>query len=261
MAQPLTKRKGDGALYTRPARIEAKIDLALDQAWPVILAWAAETDPKHADFLPNECLVHLIRKAHRDGAERERDRLLRHLLGRARIFLLATLPNQRAPNADYVRKETLGRLGELFAEDMTGDNPDELDFYECQFKTALGSVRTDLVRLEVRTQRRSRQLPEDEDTDPDEPSSPDRLAKLAIDRTSMTATQESDAFAKHLAEALPTLTPGERDAVILHAMGYEEESQDPTKDTIATQCGITGRAVRYRLTKAGEKLSRFKEDK
>ena len=261
MAQPLTKRKGDGTLYTRPDRIEAKIDLALEQEWPVILAWAAEKDTNHANHLPSECLVHLIRKAHRDGAEPERDKLVRHLLGRARRYLLVSLPDHRAPNADYIRQETLGRLGELFAEDTTGDNPDELDFYECQFKTALGSVRTDLVRLEVKTQRRSMQLPEDEDTDPEEPSAPDRMAKLAIDRTKMTATQDSDAFAKELAEALSTLTPGERDAVILDTMGYEEESQDPNKDTIATQCGITGRAVRYRLKKAGEKLSRFKEEK
>ena len=261
MAQPLTKRKGDGVLYMRPARIEAKIDAALEQDWPEILGWAAQKDTNHANYLPSECLVHLIRKAHRDGAERERDKLVRHLLGRARTYLQVSLPDNRAPNADYVRQETLGRLGELFAEDMTGDNPDELDFYECQFKTALASVRTDIVRLEVKTQHRSMQLPEDEDTDPEEPSAPDRMAKLAIDRTKMAATQESDAFAKHLVEALPTLTPGERDAVILHAMGYEEESQDPNKDTIATQCGITGRAVRYRLKKAGEKLSRFKEEK
>lgn len=261
MAQPLTKRKGDGTLYTRPDRIEAKIDLALRHSWPAILIWAAEKDTHHADYLPSECLVHLIRKAHRDGAERERDKLVRYLLGRARTYLQITLPDHRAPNADYVRKETLGRLGELLAEDTTGDNPDELDFYECQFKTALGSVRTDLVRIEINTQRRSRPLPEDEETDPEDPSRPDWIAKLASERTQTPATHESDVFAKQLAEALSTLTPGERDAVILDIMGYEEESQDPNKDTIATQCGITGRAVRYRLNKAGEKLSRFKEEK
>jgi DNA-directed RNA polymerase specialized sigma24 family protein len=261
MALPLTKRKGDGTLYKRPARIEAKIDLLQGQTWTEILVWAAETDPNHAHFLPSECLVHLIRKAHREGAERERDRLLRALLERAKIFLTKTLPKHRTPNAYYVRTETLGRLGELFAEDMAGDNPDELDFYECQFKSALAAVRTDLVRAEVRTQRRSRPLPEDEDAGAEPDAPPDGLSKLAIERTKMRATQESDVFAKDLAGALAELTPGERDAVVLRYMGYAEESEDPSEITIATQCGITGRAVRYRLKKAGEKLSRLKEDK
>ncbi|HWE99765.1 MAG TPA: hypothetical protein VG248_08220 [Caulobacteraceae bacterium] len=260
MALPLTKRKGDGTLYVRPARIEAKIDQARGQAWAVILGWAAEADPKHSNYLPNECLVHFIRKAHCEGAERERDKLLRLLLIRAKRYLDVTLPDHRAPNAAYIRKETLGRLGELFAQDMAGDSPNELDFYECQFKTALGAVRTDLVRLEVKIQRRSRPLPEDEDPADEDSPAADRLSKLAIERTKQTELQESTVFARQQAERLSILTPGEREAVVLRAMGYIEESPDPNETTIATLCGITGRAVRYRLKKAGEKLSRLKEE-
>ena len=66
------------------------------------------------------------------------------------------------PQTPYVRDEALGRLGELFAEDGTGDNPDELDYFEVRFNPAFASLRTDLVRAEVRALRRSSPLPDDE---------------------------------------------------------------------------------------------------
>ena len=43
-------------------------------------------------------------------------------------------------------------------------------------------------------------------------------------------------------------------------MAYEIESEDPEKETVATQCGVTGRTIRYRLAKAAQKLSRFEEE-
>jgi DNA-directed RNA polymerase specialized sigma24 family protein len=43
-------------------------------------------------------------------------------------------------------------------------------------------------------------------------------------------------------------------------MGYAEEADDPAKRTAATICGVTGRTIRNRLTRAAATLSRFKED-
>jgi DNA-directed RNA polymerase specialized sigma24 family protein len=44
-------------------------------------------------------------------------------------------------------------------------------------------------------------------------------------------------------------------------MGYAEEADDPATRTAATICGVTGRTIRNRLTRAAAKLSRFKEDR
>lgn len=75
------------------------------------------------------------------------------------------------------------------------------------------------------------------------------------------ATQESVAFRSELQDAILTLPPDERDAVILvHGLGYQEESDDPDEVTAATRCNCTGRTIRNRLTRAAAKLSRFKED-
>jgi hypothetical protein len=250
MVRSLTKHTGDGARYTRPTAIEAAIDAALALDWLTLHKRALVSDRRSTDYLPSECLVHLIRKAHRDHHETIRDQLLAILLGRCEATLAATLPDGRAPNAAYLRDEALGRLGELFAEDGTGDNPDELDYFEVRFNAAFAALRTDLVRKEAKAVRRSSPLPDDE-----------AIARRPDAILHSPATQENGLFLNQLSEAILTLPPEERDAVILcHIMGYAEDSDDPTKCTAATICGVTGRTIRNRLKRAAAKLSRFKED-
>jgi hypothetical protein len=250
MVRPLTKKTRNGDRYTRPADIEAVIDRALALDWPALHERALVRDRRSTDYLPSECLVHLIRKAHRDRHETIRDQLLAVLLGRCEATLAATLPDGRAPNAAYLRDEALGRLGELFAEDGTGDNPDELDYFEVRFNAAFAALRIDLVREEVRALRRSSPLPDDE-----------AIARRPDAVLHSPATQEGGLFLNQLFHAIHTLPAEEREAVILcHVMGYAEEADDPAKRTAATICGVTGRTIRNRLTRAAAKLSRFKED-
>ena len=250
MARPLTKHTRNGDRYIRPANIEAVIDAALALEWPALHQRTFVRDRRSTDYLPSECLVHLIRKAHRDHHETIRDQLLAILLGRCQATLAATLPDGRVPNAAYVRDEALGRLGELFAEDGTGDNPDELDYFEVRFNAAFAALRSDLVRAEVRALRRASPFPDDE-----------AIARRPDAVLHSPATQENSLFLNQLFHAIHTLPPEERDAVILcHIMGYAEEADDPAKRTAATICGVTGRTIRNRLTRAAATLSRFKED-
>lgn len=249
MVRPLTKRTGNGDRYTRPADIEAAITVALTLDWPALQQRACVRERRSPDYLPSECLVHLIRKAHRDHDDTVRDQLLAMLLGRCEATLAATLPDGRVPNAAYVRDEALGRLGELFAEDGTGDHPDELDYFEVRFNAAFAALRTDLVRAEVRALRRSSPVPADE-----------AIARRPDAVLHSPATHESGLVLNQLVQAIHALPPEERDAVILcHVMGYAEEADDPAQRTAATICGVTGRTIRNRLTRAAAKLSRFKE--
>jgi hypothetical protein len=250
MARPLTKHTGTGDRYTRPADIEAVIDAALALEWPALQQRTFVRDRRSTDYLPSECLVHLIRKAHRDHHDTIRDQLLAKLLGRCEATLAATLPDGRAPNAAYVRDEALGRLGELFAEDGTGDNPDELDYFEVRFNAAFAALRSDLVRAEVRALRRASPFPDDE-----------AIARQPDAGLHSPATPENSVFLNQLFHAIHTLPPEERTAVILcHIMGYAEEADDPARRTAATICGVTGRTIRNRLRRAAATLSRFKED-
>jgi DNA-directed RNA polymerase specialized sigma24 family protein len=259
MVRPLTKVSRSGELYTRPATIETAIAAALGFDRITLEQRAAVTDRNSPEYIPSECLVHLIRKKHRETNAPARDQLLNILLRRCEARLARTLPDDRIPNAAFVRDEALGRLGELFAEDGTGDNPDELDFFEVRFNRAFAALRTDLVRAEIRAARSFAPLPEEEDD-----------AQLAADDQAMTglsgaalknpANQENAQFLREVFKAIDKLPPDQRDAVILcHVMGYEAESEDPAKITAATLRGVTGRTIRNRLRRAAASLKQYKE--
>ena len=259
MVRPLTKVSRSGELYTRPATIETAIAAALGFDRITLEQRAAVTDRNSPEYIPSECLVHLIRKKHRETNAPARDQLLNILLRRCEARRARTLPDDRIPNAAFVRDEALGRLGELFAEDGTGDNPDELDFFEVRFNRAFAALRTDLVRAEIRAARSFAPLPEEEDD-----------AQLAADDQAMTglsgaalknpANQENAQFLREVFKAIDKLPPDQRDAVILcHVMGYEAESEDPAKITAATLRGVTGRTIRNRLRRAAASLKQYKE--
>ena len=106
MARPLLKKNEKGAL-TRPPSIEVKIDAALTQDWTTLSRLARVIDPRSPDFLPSECLVHLIRDAIRRGEDRISSVLMSRLLNRAEANLLRTVPDSRMRDAEAVRQEIL----------------------------------------------------------------------------------------------------------------------------------------------------------
>jgi DNA-directed RNA polymerase specialized sigma24 family protein len=86
------------------------------------------------------------------------------------------------------------------------------------------------------------------------------LARLS-DLQGAAANPEDRLFRKQVIAAIIALPPDERKAVVLcHYYGFKEESEDPTEQTAATLCGVTGRTIRNRLTRALVKLSKLKED-
>lgn len=116
MARPLLKKNEKGTL-TRPPSIEVKIDAALTQDWTTLSRLARVIDPRSPDFLPSECLVHLIRDAIRRGEDRISSVLMSRLLNRAEANLLRTVPDSRMRDAEAVRQEILSSLALMFAED------------------------------------------------------------------------------------------------------------------------------------------------
>src|SRR5581483_7912395 len=113
MARPLTKHDRSGNRYTRPVEIEAAVGVALAQDLPTLCRRAALHDRNASEFLPSECLVHLVRDARRSGHEATINQLLPFLLERCMANLIAKLPDGAGPNAHDVREEVLGQLAEL----------------------------------------------------------------------------------------------------------------------------------------------------
>ena len=71
-------------------------------------------------------------------------------------------------------------------------------------------------------------------------------------------TQEWEILRAPLIEAIKKLPREERKAVVLvHVLGYKQESEDPNEVTAATRCKCTGKTIYNRLKRAEKKLSGF----
>lgn len=261
MALPLTKRHcADDELYTRRVKVEAEIDALL--ALP-----AAERQRRAtigngvAGWISDEALVHLVRDAMRQGDGAARDALMRLLFIRCQQRLKLAMPDKAFQNAGHLRDEVLGRFGELVASDGHGDNPDRLDYYEVNFAHAFKNLRTDVRREQDRALGRDVQLPDDQETEGDDPIRKDRVSRRAEELTMLPALQESLQNARDLDARLEGLNNKERKAVVLQAMGYPQHALDPTTETIAKKCGVSERTVYNWLKSADEKLGLMaKED-
>jgi DNA-directed RNA polymerase specialized sigma24 family protein len=257
MARALKKTKLDGAPYTRLPEIEAAIDGALDLDLKIVGERARLPDRKAKNYLASECLVHLIREAWRSGNEQARDELLQLLLLRC-VAILNSKVSHSICTAQQLREDILGDFAELFAKDASSQDQRELDFYEVRFNQAFSTFRITRVRAELDRLNSTRDLPDP--ACPEVAVDDEILARLS-DRNRTTCDAEEIVFRKQVHYAINALPRDEREAIVLcHLMGLKEESQDPNERTAANVCGVTGRTIRNRLTKAFEKLSRLKED-
>jgi DNA-directed RNA polymerase specialized sigma24 family protein len=257
MATPLTRKTEEGRPYVRPPPVEAAIDeaIGLDEAEVVRRAKAG------AGQMPHECVVHLIRDAHRRGRRTLEHRLLGALLERCSVMVERKL---RGPRWADVRDEVLSQVGLLFAMDGARPEAGELDYYEVRFLNAFDLLRRRVMRA---GRRRAERFPEAKpstvalDDEKDGEGDDASIADLDQEQTFAAATQESAPRRAQILRAIDELPPEEREAVVLcHVMDLDVESEDPDKTTAASVTRVDGRTVRRRLARAAKKLSRFKEE-
>ena len=91
MAKPLTKRQGNGKLYSRRASVEEAIDLAKTQNLEILLGRLQLTD-RSAEYLETEVLVHLMRDARSSMNAQLLDVLFPTLLKRCQLNLFVSVP-------------------------------------------------------------------------------------------------------------------------------------------------------------------------
>ena len=208
--------------------------------------------------MPSECLVYLIRDA---GHRKDHDflnALLPILLMRCEATLKNKIHGSKLPNAAYIRDEVLGDFAELFLIDSYDENNSELDYYECRFNLAFRVFYISIIRREISHLKKVACLSNATD-DIDFADSDNKLFGMMAALGKATTPESAMAF-RELVDAINDLPPNERQAVVLcHIMGYKQESEDPLIATAATRCGVTGRTIRNRLSRAAEMLSKFKE--
>jgi hypothetical protein len=262
MVQPLTKRHlKTRDLYRRRPEVEHEIEALLKLTTATRLARARNIDLKPPDAMSDEALLHLVRDAHRRGAEQERNALIRPLFIRCQARLKRAMPDGLYANAKKLRDDALSDFCDCMLSDGSGEVPDRLDYYEVNFAGALKKLRSTVRRTQDREFKRNTQLPEEAESDTEEPARADDVTRRAEELTETPALQESTLNAQDLGGALKILTPNERDAVVLQAMGYRIDSIKPKEVTIAQKLGVTRRTIQNWLASAEAKLRALaKED-
>jgi hypothetical protein len=259
MARPLEKTTS-GKLYTRPPEIEVATDAALVQDLATHRRRALIRDRHDPEYLPSECLVHLIRDAKRNGKDRARDTLLPLLLARCEANLDAKVEGQIA-GAVQLREDILGDFAELFAIDGSAEDAHELDFFEVRFNRAFFTFRATRVRSELAHLNSQTPLPEpsEEITLIEQELDDEVLARLS-DLQGVAGNPEDRVFRKQVFDAIKALPADQRKAVVLvHLLGFKQGSQNPDETTAATLCGVDERTIRNRLKRAFATLSKLQE--
>lgn len=248
MVEALIKRKRTGELYKRTKKVEKALRDAIKQTTQVIVKRAAVSDQKSSDFLPSECIVHLIRKANREKDTRMVSALFPILMGRCYRNLKSAV-SETFPNAEDVRDEILFTLCDLFAEDATGESVDELDYHECMFNSAFKALRLMAIRKHSAEKRGGTATIEE---------LPDLDTYQGSNTVFNIASQEQRIFISQFIQSLP---PDEQKALILcHVIGRKIESTDPMERTAASICGVSGRTIRTRLASAQAKLKHLHKE-
>lgn len=243
MPYPLQKRTRKGRQYERLPHIEQAIDAAVQQDDATLSARALL--PRGADdYLPNECLVYLIREANRLDNRRRLATLVSLLIRRCTANLNATVSSNLA-GAPQLREDIVGQLLELIAADGTAKDKLKLDFFEVRFDRAFQKLRIDWVRKQLTRSRVEK-------------------PRENLERLSGARNDERDVEVdiNLVADHLHVLTQDERTAFGLkYVEGLVEYSKDPEKPTIAKLMGKSDRMVRNYLKSAKEKLRAAMEEK
>ena len=257
MVRPLKKCKEDGTPYTRAPKVEALLKEISGADPATLLGRVALTDRKHAQYLPDEVLVYLLRHALRMRDDPTATALLPQLGRRCAQILKHKVRETNAFNATEVRQETLSRLYELFAEDLKKPDVGVLDYFEVRFNDAFRALRVEVIRKALRQNALLVCL--------DEQVSNDGESEIVVIESadpSSEADVEREALNAELHRLIQQLPLAERQAILRKYFdGLKTESTDPLEDTVATVCGVSGSEIRSRLRSAYARLKKRMEVK
>lgn len=249
MVTPLRKKARDGALYVRDPKIEAKLaELGILTRDEVVgrCVIRRRDDP---DYVPSECLMHLVRACRLDNSNRYFERLYRILIERVmrRLPAAQSLDGKtESLTKSKIRDAVAGRLVELLAADRTAYS-EKLDYFEVRFDGALASLRRDAQEKAWREENRTISLEFDEETG--EPSLEVERAAGSFDPFESPESLEAD-YRSRLEAAIDTLPVEQIRIIQMLRQGIPIDSKEKGAVTIAKTLGRTEKTIRLKRDKA-----------
>ena len=260
MARPLNKMSEEGGSYTRRPDIEACIDEALTQSQETVLRRANIRNVRDPDYMPMECLLHLMREARLGKNKSTESKLYALFMSRCEARLKRAIPDGSRTDAADLRDEVMFRFNVLFARVGTNEDSTALDYYEVNFNQALQFLRWKQVRKDNARKKVFVDIGQEKDDDGKPLDQENALAKLS-EAARNPAQQDNYVYLTQIGKFLATLSPEDRETVRLVLIeGYTIESDDLNEETAARILGVGRRAINKRLAKVAAKLRTFQEE-
>lgn len=235
----------------RPPSVEATIDRIAALDLDTVVREARTEDPRAPGYIEPECLVHLLRSTRLDNTDIRFRGLFEVLIERVERSLTGSIRPSRRYDAGELRIEVLNRLVDLLVEDRQAPGT-KLDFFEVRFARAMTALRIGVMRRSERDAQGTEHIEDLRNEEGDAlPALTERI-RQAFEADG--SEQEREHFRNELLRAIDRLPPHQREAVALFLEGHRVEGGD--LETIAKLCGVSDRAIRYRLTNAYETLRR-----
>ena len=260
MARPLNKKLDEGGFYSRRPEIEAGIDEALTQSAETVLRRAAIRNVRDPDYMPMECLLHLMREARLGKDKAMEGKLYVHFMSRCEARLKRAIPDGSRTDAADLRDEVMFKFNVMFARVGTNEDATALDYYEVSFNQAFQFLWWKQVRKDNARKKILVDIGQEKDEDGRPLDEENTLAKLS-EAARSPAQQENYVYLGEVGKFLATLSPADRETVRLVLIeGYTIESDDPEEVTAAKILGVGRRAINKRLAKVAVALKKFQQE-
>lgn len=250
MIVPLTKRRKDGTPYLRPDNIEALLPALASLPRDELVERARIRNRKDPDYVPTECILHLVRSSRRDNSDAGFERLYKILLER----ILRALPRAEASGdtASLVNESIRNAVSDCFVELLAKDRrepDDKLDFFEVRFDLAIKRLRLDAQERAWREEARNDSM----DADSGEAEG-EAVAATADDPFGANIFSDP-LFRDRVYLAIDDLPPEQSRTMHLLLLGWPIHSNDPAVMTIAKALGCSDRSVRNYRERALRRLA------
>ena len=246
-----------GATYKRFPSLEAVLKQLLALSRNEIVLRCEIDDEDHADFVPSECLVYLVRSCRNEPASPHFERLYTALMKR----ILQRVPTAESKDGkklylkeSRIQEGVIDSFQELLALDRT-TYEERLDFWEVAFGMALKKLKITVQDKVWRETKRSALL--------EDPETGEVAAHVSEAPGTSDPFDPEELLKKYYREQLPaaieSLTPDQRRIIKMCLEGFPIDSIDPNVVTISKALNLSEKTVRTRRKDALAALKRILE--
>jgi hypothetical protein len=251
------KNAQTGELYSRFERVEIVLKRLFDLSPEAVVLKCEIADENDADFVPSECLVHLVRKCRNERATSYFERLYGALMKRILLRLPPAESKDRKRlylKESQIQEGVIDNFQELLALDRTMYK-ERLDFWEVAFGRALKMLTITIQNKVWRETNRSKPL---EHSETGEILAHVVEAAGTSDPYAAEELLEKD-YRERLPAAIASLAPDKRRIIKMCVEGFPIDSIDPNVVTISKTLKLSEKTVRTRRKEALAELKMILE--